>query len=471
MKLERMQEGLSASSLNRQHFHTTFKGRQFFMSYLEKMKRIACVSLMLSLAVLVGCGGSNDGGSVDKGTLLKAIVIKTGSTGTYSHTAVTDSTYDAYFKQGTAEAGVAAVIAAGKFYINGIAVPATATECNSQYPNGYLVNQVAWLTYSSSTGEWTGGYKAQGTATTSYADAALAVAQGIVSGLEIRLYDTDNDGYTDLIDADFKEGVQVNTVTNNGDGTYSVYRGDIDTANKTSYEGNTFDGSHFTSTSGERIRKSVFDTTIASGDVALFWYGASGWAMQRAKEVNGIFVDGADHSYYNIDGVEYDDAMRFSRDNLFISNRPGEFTNAQKYFALNNNGEGLKVSLWLVPTTDSTTYGAPVGLTSNSSAKTFLAEAIQTANEKLASVTVSADGTDVATTAKWVTQAEYDQLDAAITRAKAAMSSATSSNSLLDYQIYILYLSLAGSADDIGAVYGGFSYTGFDNEVQYGTKP
>lgn len=417
------------------------------------------------LALLVGCGQSSKSSSTAgiNGTVLKAVVLSMGT----DSSAVTNVQYNKYFKQGTAAAGVPAVIAAGKFFINGFALPATEAECLSKYPNGYLVNQVPWLYYGTS-GAWKGGYKGQTTAT-SYDAAALAVATGIVAGLEVRFYDTDNDGFTDLIDADFKEGVQVNKITLNIDGTYSVDRGDIDTVSKTAYEGRTFDGSNFTSTSGEKIKPAHFDTTIVPGNVALFWYGTDGWVMQRAKEVNGIFVDGTDHQSYTIDTVAYQDAMRFSRDNLFISNRPGEIANSQKYFGLTNNGEGLKVSLWLVPTSSSTTQGAPIGLTSNSNAKTFLAIAISKAKARLDSVTVSVDGTDVPTSKYWVTQAAYTQLSDAITRAKKAMASDTSSNALLDYQIYILYLTLNGSNSDIGAKFGGFTYIGFENAVKAGT--
>ena len=131
------------------------------------------------------------------------------------------------------------------------------------------------------------------------------------------------------------------------------------------------------------------------------------------------------------------------------------------------------VSLWLVPTTDfPTTYGAPIGLTSDRSAKTFLAEAIEQATEDLNSVVASAagDGSDVPTTEKWVTQAEYTQLDDAIARAKEAMESTKGPTMLLDYQIYVLYLTLDGSGNDIGAAFAGFNYTGFMNEIQAGTK-
>lgn len=440
---------------------------QIFSGIQQSMKRKTAKALMLMLSSIMIFGGVMANAAsitnADK-ILLKAIVLNMGTDGA----TVLDAQYDKYFKQGNSATGVSAVIAAGNFFINGYAIPATETEYARKYPNGYLVNQVPWLYYDSSKTIWKGGYKGE-KAAASYAAATLAVATGIVAGLEVRLYDTDHDGYADLIEADYKEGVQVGQITKNSDGTYSVYRGDIDTAHKTTFEGRAFDGAHFTSTSGERIAAKNFDASIAANDVALFWYGPHGWVMQRAREVNGIFVDGSDHQSYNIDGTAYADAMRFSRDNIFISNRPGEYANAQKYFGLNNSHEKLKSSLWLVPTTVLKAQGAPIGITSNSSAKAFLEKAISTARKTLASVAVSADGKDIPTTGKWVTQGAYAQLNDAIARADEVLTSAASSPALLDYQIYLLYLTLNGSDSDIGARFGGFHYVGFVRGISSGT--
>ncbi|KAL2275483.1 hypothetical protein FJTKL_01993 [Diaporthe vaccinii] len=174
--------------------------------------------------------------------------------------------------------------------------------------------------------------------------------------------------------------------------------------------------------------------------------------MKRAHEVNGLFVDGADHTSYNIDGVVYEDALRFSRDNLFISNRPGEFTDAQKYFRLTNDSAlGLNVSLWLVPVTNTTEIGAPIGMTSGSSSRSLLERGVVEAQARLDNVTVSADGSDVPSSQEWVNQTVYDQLDEAVARANLSLSLANSSSFLHDYQVYVLYQTLDGSSNDIGA--------------------
>lgn len=421
---------------------------------------------MLPSTGLAACGAAYSSSKVD-GTLLRAIVLDLGTDAAN----VTAAQYDQYFEQGSALEGVKALIAGGQFYVNLWAIPGTeATFQNTSQcvSDGYLINQVPWLYYNTTTASWWGGYEAE-TEASSYDAAALSLVTNIVAGLEVRFWDTNGDGYTDLIDADYLEGVTIDTVTQNANGTYSVYRGNIDVANKTPYEGTIFDAANFDG-SGMPIPAANFDTAIESGDVALFWYGPNGWAMKRAQEILGIFIDGADHTDYDVGGVVYEDAMRFSRDNLPISNRPGEFTDAQKFFGLTNDtAAGLNVSLWLVPVTNASDFGGPVGMTSAGNSGAFLTRAIAQAKAELANVTVSADGSDVSSTKQWVTQATYTQLDDAITRASSALSSANSSAVLLDYQTYLLYLNLYGGADDIGAVYAGFNYTGFETGEQFGS--
>jgi hypothetical protein len=226
------------------------------------------------------------------GTMLKAIVNNMGD-----DTIVTDEQYNEYFKEYTAENGVKAIIAAGKFFINGIAIPTTEAKCVAEYPDGYTVNEVAWL-YKGDDG-WMGGKSGGRAPLDSYDAAALATAIGLPAGLEVRLYDTDTDGYADLIEAQYLEGLVVDKITDNGNGTYSVSRGELDPAiTYSENDGKTFGGAYFSSTSGEVIKKANFDTAIKEGDIALFRYGPDGWVIERAIEINGIFMEGSDHEYY-----------------------------------------------------------------------------------------------------------------------------------------------------------------------------
>lgn len=436
-----------------------------------KATTASAMAMLPATSLAQACGTAYPANEVD-GTLVNALVIDMGSDAAN----ITASQYDQYFSQGSAVDGVKAVLAAGNFYINLWAIPGSEdayqnnTACAAS--GGYLVNQTPWLAYTN--GTWYGGYEAE-TAEDSFADAALAVANGLIAGLEVRFWDIDGDGFTDLIDADFLEGVTVDTVTENANGTYTIYRGNIDVANKTPYEGTIFDQDLFASTTtGPTIPAENFDTTVGTGDVALFWYGPNGWAMKRAEQIEGIFIDGADHEFYEIDGVTYEDAMRFSRDNLFISNRPGETTSAQKYFGLTNNtAAGLDVSLWLVPVSNianTSEHGAPIGMTTSlDDGRAFLTSAIEQCQAALDNVTVSADGSDVPSTQEWITQGNYTILSDAIARANSTVAAADSSSFLLSYQLYLLYQAMDGSADDIGAMFAGFSFTGFVNEVAYGT--
>ena len=390
--------------------------------------------------------------TAEEKTMLKAIVINMGEDKT-----VTDALYDGFFAQGSALEGVRDILAAGKFRINGFAIPATAEAFNEECPEGWMLNQSPWLIRVDD------GYKVDRTTYADYADAALAAATGFDAGLEVRLYDADGDGYTDEIDMDYVEAVIVSEIIENADGTYQVKRSPVDPAWVWDCDGRFYDGEHFTEDSGEIISAANFDPALQPGDVGLFWYGPDGWAIERAVEVKGILVDGQDHGFYQIGEAQYQDAMRFSRDNIIISNRCGELTNAHKYFGFNNNTEGLEVSLWFVPTTEEGVWAAPAGFTTAENAPVFLQKAIDHAKSRLNDVPVSAagDGTDIAE-GDWVTQQVHDQLAAAIERAEAVLASDAKSD-VLDCQIYLLYFSLNGIGDDIGAMFGGFDYDGFEN--------
>jgi hypothetical protein len=435
-------------------------------------------ALFLSFALLAafggGCGGGgggsdgsdgNSGSSVPEKELLNIVIQREPQP--RQKIAITHEKYNEYFKEGNAEEGVKAIIAAGNFIINGYAIPATEEEYMANHPDGYEVNENPWLSRKEDC--WSGG-KAGGmgggsTCFPSYEEATLAVATGIPAGIEFKLYDTDGDKYPDLIETHYLESLIVNKATYDEEKeAYIVYRGDIDPSiNKSDKDGRAFDGSRFTS--GEMIPKANFDPAIEEGDIALFWFGPDGWVMDKALEIEGIFVDGADHDFYQMDGTRYVDDMGFSRDHIIISNRPGEFANAHRYFGFMDNKEDLKVSFWLVPTDDFTEEtGATIGFTNNGdNARIFLTRAIVWAQSRLASVVPSDDGSDAA--GDWVPRGVYNELDEAITIAMSALASSNTNSSLLDYQVYLLYLALNGIEGDMGAKYGGYTYTGFDKSI------
>lgn len=427
-----------------------------------------CLFLLGGTALGAGMALASPAQSHAAPVLLRSIVVNMGDDGR----SVTDARYNPLFAGRDAAKGVAQVIRAGRFLINGRAIPGDAGAFAKTCPDGYLVNQVPWLTRDAATGGWKGGYKAERSAST-YEAAALASATGIVPGLEVRLYDTDGDGFVDRIEADYKEGVAVGQVLRQRNGTLAVRRADQGVgpaAGSATGEGRVFDSAHFTATSGEAIKPAHFDNAIHPGDVALFWYGPDGWVMQRARQVRGAFLGGEDHRDYNIDGTVYQDAMHFSRDAVAISNRPGEFVNAQKFFGFDKDQQGAKVSLWLVPTTQAGKQGAPVALTSGPDAARFLARAIAVAKAHLAGATISVDGRDVPASRQWVSAQAHAQLASIIERAQAQMAKPDPTGAAQDYQTYLLYLALDGGDSDIGARFGGFRFTGFDHEMKAGLK-
>ncbi|MCD8368795.1 MAG: hypothetical protein LUC94_00420 [Clostridiales bacterium] len=320
--------------------------------------------------------GNTDTSTAMESGLLSVIVNQMGS-----DTNVLDDRYSGYFLEGTATDGVKALVAAGACSINGFVIPATAEELASNYPDGYMVNEAVWLAQTD------GGYVVDRTTYLSYDEAVTALFRRVPAGVETKLYDEDGDGCADRLNIEYVEAVIVDQIAEQEDGTLCVTRAKLpDAIVWSENDGTVYDGTHFTPESGERIPSENFDSSIQEGDLALFALTTNGWSMKRATQVNGILVAGADHEYYQMDTVQYEDAMRFSRDNLMISNRCGEYLNAHEYFGFLANAGGLKVNLWLVPATDQNRQAAPAGFTSGENAAAFLALAVEMAKEKLNAV-------------------------------------------------------------------------------------
>jgi len=428
-----------------------------------------------ALSSAFGNSASRGMRTAKEGTLEPALVLEIvtrmyeNSSANSVTNAAAEALYGAKFEEGSVADGLKAIIANGTFYVDGVAVPANETEFDATYgTDGYYTINNADRLYRSGS-QWMGGT----TSYDSYLDAAYTAVGGLLSnGLTLALYDTDGDGYPDRAETWIWMGSMiVANLTNNGDGTYTLDRGDFVTVDPLG--GKLFDGAQFLAgDTSYTLKAENVDSALQVGDIALFYAGPSGeWAVVRPVEVNGILVDGSDHNYYQMDSVQYADVMQFKRDNIIISNRPGEFVNAFKYFGFLNNDENLNTSLWLVPTVDPAKPGGPIGFTANENASIFLEKAIAIAQAKLNAVVVSADGTDVPVGDKWVTQSVYDSLDNAIATAQGILDN-DSRTAIYQYQVYRLYLMLHGVADDIGARFGGFTadnFINFDAKVQEGT--
>lgn len=336
------------------------------------------------------------------------------------------------------ENGVMGVVEAGGFYINDFQVPASGEALTALGEDGFTVNGGTMsLTVAD------GKFKVGKGSYDAYADAIKAlVYDELPGGLHLDLYDTDGDQKAEVVKLWYTEGLIVNEITKDADGNYILYRGDL--TNMPSHAGRLYDDEHFSAASGEVIKPEHFDTAIQAGDACVFYLTPDGWVAERAVEINGIFEYGEDHGYYQIDGKQYPDTMKYSRDNLIVAQRNGEFTNAHTYFGFLSNAEGMKVSLWLDPKSAS-----PIGMSANENAEEFLKRAVEQSKKNLSGVTLSAN-------ASAEQKFAYEALAEGIELAEKTLADKGSFNSEYDFFTYYLYLAQAGTGSDIGAAFSGF---------------
>lgn len=346
---------------------------------------------------------------------------------------ISDEKYAAFFREGSAEKGVKAILSAGKFFVNGFPVPAEAAE--------FGVNSEMWLTRE---GE---GWHVDRKVFDSYADAAFAIVDRLPAGIDVNAYDTDGDGFADLIDTWCPDAMIAAALTRGEDGTVVLDRGSLDAAVKYSDK----DGIAYFGPKPEiRIKPENLAADVREGDMVLVSRHPDGWHAERALEVRGFFMGGVDHENYIVSGEFYPDAMRFSRGNIIVSNRNGEFSNAQKYFGLNEEEKRRELSFWLMKCEDfPARKAAPIGFTCGENAKYFLQSAVDTAKAKLEQGRKNAPAEAVR------------ELEEAIARAELVLGRNTRPE-LMDHQVYILYLTLHGCTEDIGARFAGFKYAGFE---------
>ena len=372
---------------------------------------------------------------------------------------ITDEKYSKYFKENDSILGVKQIIKNNNFIINGFPIPGTKEIFSKKYPEGYLINKKKWLYFLE------GKYHVNQSKKDfdNYEEASFALATGFIAGLEIRLYDLDNDKYVDYIELDYVEAVIINEIIKNKDNTLCLFRADINEELKSENDGKRFDGNCFNKNWEEKIDIKNFDNSIKNGDMCLFIYTPSGWIIQRAKEVKGKLIDGEDHKYYQIDENKFQDAMRFSRDNIIISNRCGEYINAHKYFGfLNLNNNNTDVSLWFIHSLDEKKFGAPCGFTSGKTAKLFLQKSIEFSKIKLDSICLE---NNAKKGEKYISQKDYDEFKNLIEKAEKICENDNPCE-IYDYFVYLLYLGNFGSQSDIGAKFAGFNYIGFDNLIK-----
>ena len=369
--------------------------------------------------------------------------------------------FSGLYKEQDSKAGVLAIAAAGRFFVNGIPVPASEAEYNEKYVDGFFINDELWLKKTPA-GWDIGGHGPFRRISPDFESAVCGMlAEKPYNGVEFLLYDDDNDGYADRITYTHWLSAQVQSIADNGDGTVTPDRGDF---NRSVFYPERY--ARFADMRGDhselperKVEKERFSEDIRPGDVMCYYKGTDGWHYVRAAEARGVFNDGMDHEGYTVDGVHYDDAMMYPR-NMLASNRPGGFANIMNYFGIRGD-ESIQVSIWLVPVSEyASVPGAPIGFTTNEFAKTVLGRAIDTARERLAETVPSDDGRNVPAGKKWVTPDIYDELLDAVKMAEDTMA-AEDRGTFLDFMSYLLFVTLAGTRDDISAIFIGMNFKGF----------
>lgn len=456
-------------------------------------KSVASFVLILSLLFILSCkknqnaSAANSVNSANQSSanqknqsskksekIFKSIIVKNNGNKKIS---LSDNSYNYLFAENDTEVGIRKIIANEKFFINEFPIPKNPENISLEY----LVNGDVCLYKKNLT------WIVDGKEFENYEDAAYALLERIPEGLEFRLYDKDGDGFADEIHLDYLEGFIVDKILLNEDESFSLKRLELsDFVTQVSGEGRAYDSEHFSKNSCEKVLAKNFDSSIKVGDVVLFSYVSDGWKIVKAEKKSGVLTGGEDHKFYKIADEKFADAMRFSRDNIIISNRCGEFFNTLKYFgfvdddsddgdssvgvsgtsvavanpsgkisgnSLSKMGEKLKVNLYLVPTSEENIYGAPIAFTCDfETSKIFLENALSFAKSKLAEQNQNANSNLLS----------FEQLNSVIQNAQNLLENSSINNAtILNYEMYLLYLALNGTQDDIGAQFANYNFSGF----------
>jgi hypothetical protein len=402
------------------------------------MKRFFALLLALSLILsLAACGGSAD--EAKTSDTPSTAPTQTASEGDPEAmdvlleivhdgdaTKITDAAFDQYF-QGSALEGVQALLDEGKVYVNGIQVPAAEDDTVD-----YQVNGVSSL-YKTDSGWGFNVHKTTSADNLSFEEARLGFYETIttVRGHTTTLYGDSATGRVNKIDSQSYDVVRV-TETVFYNESITVVRGDFEL--ETNRVRPDVDNIVFHS--------SKYDTSINTGDFALYYYGPEGWVMERAVPMTGTLSKNAD-GWFVLNAGQSDEyaciESNVSRYNLINCNRPTQFFESYNRLGLTD----VSVTMWCTPT------GHPIGFTygDKATAKEVLALAIEHAQAAKEGVVVSADGKDVAKGTMWVTQADLDAYDEAIAQAQTVCSRNSTAVQEYDAAVYALAQALGEAGE------------------------
>ena len=405
---------------------------------MKNKKLLALVlAVVLILSLLAACG-SSDAGKDDKTTTpvsqdvaeesphvpagdpeamaIIAEIIHDGDA-----TKITGAAFDEYFDTTAAE-GIAALLAEGKVYVNGVKIPAADTDTID-----YQVNGVSSL-YKTSSGWGFNVHKTTSADNLSFEEARLGFYETIttVRGHKTIIYGDVSTGLINKIDSSSYDV---------GRATEIIYYNESITFNRGDFELET-----------NRIRPDVnnivfhssrFDENLAFGDFVLFYYSPDGWVAEKAVPMVGT-LGKTESGNFILNAGQADEyemiESNVSRYNLINCNRPTQFYTSYVALGLTE----IPVTMWCTPT------GHPIGFTygDKTSAKEALRIAIEHATAAKEGVVVSEDGSGVAAGTKWIAQADLDTYDEAISAAQAAYNNNSTAVQEFDDAIYQLSLAL-----------------------------
>ncbi|MGM9606409.1 MAG: stalk domain-containing protein [Oscillospiraceae bacterium] len=356
---------------------------------------MAIYNLSSALGSATGRQPSGLLGNAKQGSMpVLASIQETGST------PITDASYDKYFK-GTAAEGVKEILNAGKFFVNGFALPATESEFN--------INLGFITLVKTADGSWSSSVHKGNTSDPTFEEARLKLAEGLTkfAGLYVNLFDDNGDGFADRIETTVKQSVRVDQL---------IVDGDSVKIDRTNFEVAVKEGA-------EEVNDVVFpashvDPTLKAGDVGLYWETPDGFYIDRCASKIGRLTEGTDHGYYVFDGVRYEDIGGVTKYHLAKANRPGQFLEAMRTLGLLGQ---IDVIAWTVGDYQIASF-------SNIDSAAVLSQGIAAASAAINTAGASADS--------------LAALSAQIAAANTALANSTSTSADLDRAFYELALAV-----------------------------